>query len=249
MHHPLTLRTLSIALAFLSVVAITHASAEPVPSPHPAPNPAPDVPVAKPAETNDPAFHAVLQAAARDYAGWSRADDSLHFAPTLCRAPMPVEYPPAPVRMSASEHADSHGRKLYFLYANNSFYYPQQLSKGPAPVGLSIVKQSWEAVEATPPALPVPGSLDSLAKQDPRGRRYLDFINKDGTFYHTGEQKELFVMHHLDPATPNTDDGWIYGTLSPDGQTVTSSGRVASCMGCHTSAPHGRLFGLPKPSL
>jgi hypothetical protein len=39
--------------------------------------------------------------------------------------------------------------------------------------------------------------------------------------------------------------GWVYGTVAPDG-TVTSAGRVASCMGCHTpSAKHERLFGLP----
>ncbi|MBA3541386.1 MAG: hypothetical protein H0T79_17370 [Deltaproteobacteria bacterium] len=41
-----------------------------------------------------------------------------------------------------------------------------------------------------------------------------------------------------------TDAGWIYGTIV--GGEVTSAGRVASCMGCHESASHERLFGL-KP--
>jgi hypothetical protein len=52
-------------------------------------------------------------------------------------------------------------------------------------------------------------------------------------------------MFRLDPATPETDEGWVYATVSPQGQ-VTSAGRVASCMGCHeTSATHERLFGVP----
>ena len=29
------------------------------------------------------------------------------------------------------------------------------------------------------------------------------------------------------------------------GKRVTSVGRVDNCMSCHTTAPHGRLFGLP----
>lgn len=56
----------------------------------------------------------------------------------------------------------------------------------------------------------------------------------------------LFIMAKLDSKTKGTDDGWIYGTVTADGKTVTSSGRVETCMSCHTSAPHGRLFGV-KP--
>ena len=53
-------------------------------------------------------------------------------------------------------------------------------------------------------------------------------------------------MFKLDPATPETDEGWVYATVSPAGQ-VTSAGRVASCMGCHeTSATHERLYGVPR---
>lgn len=51
-------------------------------------------------------------------------------------------------------------------------------------------------------------------------------------------------MMKLDPATPNTDDGWVYATLTPDGKAVTASGRIASCTECHTKAPHERLFGM-----
>lgn len=55
----------------------------------------------------------------------------------------------------------------------------------------------------------------------------------------------LFIMTKVDPATKGTDNGWIYGTVTADGKTVTSGGRVQSCMGCHTgSTTHDRMFGL-----
>ena len=58
-----------------------------------------------------------------------------------------------------------------------------------------------------------------------------------------GERKDLFVMVKTGPK-PGSDEGWIYGTIATDG-TVTSAGRVASCMGCHDrDAKHERLFGL-----
>ena len=70
------------------------------------------------------------------------------------------------------------------------------------------------------------------------------YAQKDGKLYKAGAPAGLFVMHKLDPSTANTDQGWVYGTVAPDGQTVTSAGRVGSCMGCHQQAPNGRLFGI-----
>jgi hypothetical protein len=43
---------------------------------------------------------------------------------------------------------------------------------------------------------------------------------------------------------PGTDAGWIYATITPDGKTLTSAGRVQQCMDCHEAAPHDRLFGI-----
>ena len=53
-------------------------------------------------------------------------------------------------------------------------------------------------------------------------------------------------MCSSDLKTPDTDEGWVYGTVSADGKTVTSAGRVQSCMNCHQDAPHDRLFGVAK---
>src|SRR5262249_31112928 len=68
---------------------------------------------------------------------------------------------------------------------------------------------------------------------------------RDGQQFAPGEQRDLFVMVELSGDHTDTDDGWIYGTVSPDGKTVSSCGRVESCMGCHVEARKGRLFGLP----
>jgi hypothetical protein len=59
-------------------------------------------------------------------------------------------------------------------------------------------------------------------------------------------QSDLFIMLKLDPNATNTDDGWVYGTVTPDAKTVTSAGKVASCMKCHVDAKTDRLFGLPN---
>lgn len=56
----------------------------------------------------------------------------------------------------------------------------------------------------------------------------------------------LFIMMKLDPKTPNTDEGWIYGTVLADGKTITTSGKVHSCVVCHTNAKNDRVFGVTE---
>jgi hypothetical protein len=50
-------------------------------------------------------------------------------------------------------------------------------------------------------------------------------------------------MFKVDPPPANSDAGWVYATLTADGQ-VTAAGRVESCMHCHQDAGHERLFGV-----
>ena len=45
------------------------------------------------------------------YGIWGRVDDEMHWAPYDCVLP-----PAASARWSESEHADTHGQKLYTLY-------------------------------------------------------------------------------------------------------------------------------------
>jgi hypothetical protein len=68
-------------------------------------------------------------------------------------------------------------------------------------------------------------------------------VTQEGRIYHAGALAGLYVMVKKAPSTPGTDQGWVYGTITPDG-SVTSAGRVASCMGCHKDAKVDRLFGV-----
>ena len=60
-----------------------------------------------------------------------------------------------------------------------------------------------------------------------------------------GAKQGLYIMLKTSAEAVDSDAGWVYGTLTPDGRTVTSVGRVASCMSCHVDAPKDRIFGLP----
>jgi hypothetical protein len=134
------------------------------------------------------------------YSSYGRVDDVQRLAPTMCKLPTP-----APPRLSASRDPETHGRKLYYLYAKHQEAYRicRELDQ---PVGQVLVKESW-----------VPG------KPLTRG--------------------PLFAMVKTGEA--DSDAGWIYATLTPDGKTVTASGKIASCMECHQSErTRDRLFGV-----
>jgi hypothetical protein len=114
-----------------------------------------------------------------------------------------------------------------------------------------VVKESWvpeEVKDDGTPLEPVRRTVkvrqgDTLVEQEDS---FLPYARKDGHLYHAKEKGPLFVMFKLDPATPGTDEGWVYGTVTADGKTVTGVGKIESCMKCHQDAPHDRLFGLPE---
>jgi len=186
----------------------------------------------------DARHEAAIRAAAAKFTEWGRVDERPNWAPTLCRAPTPADYgAPGHVRMSAAEHAP-HGQKLYYLWASHKDVYLKP--DGALPVGFAIVKQSFAAAPFDP-AHPPPQQRHRLMGPLPP---IATLTTADGKRFTVGERKDLFVMTKVGDV-PGSDDGWIYGTVSPDGK-VTSAGRVASCMACHTGhATHERLFGLP----
>jgi hypothetical protein len=177
-------------------------------------------------------FEDQVRAIADEYISWGRVDDEMRWAPGLCRLPYP-----GVAHQSTSNDSTSHGQKLYSLFAKNWAAYPD----GPQD-GQAVVKQSWkvEQVDTTwMPALSGPTAFDA-------DHFYPYAKGPDGGVFHATEPAGLFIMFRLDPSTPETDEGWVYATVSTDGQ-VTSSGRVANCMGCHeTAATHERLFGVSK---
>jgi hypothetical protein len=197
-----------------------------------------------------------LLAIAQEYEAWPRVSDKAHWAPTLCRVP-----PTSGALVSGSEDDATHGGKLYYLFASDAAAYQSisefiagheegdrtvierngvRLEPGVAPVGLTLVKQSWHAV-------PFDEQRDGPAEVtdasgEPRRRAA---AGADGKLYVTGEQSDLFVMTKMDPSTPDSDNGWVYAVVSHDQTEVRAAGRIASCMKCHVDAPSDRLFGQP----
>jgi len=206
------------------------------------PIPAEDAPA--PAEAAALPWQEDLLAAAQAYRSWRRVTDA-HWAPWQCFLP-----PPSGARRSKSADEGTHGGKLFFLYTEDSNFYGWVLPRGvkspmgtrlsgPAPTGFVIVKESWSPIEvdiADVPRLPVENSFDRTIPAE-----YLIEVPRA---YRTDKLQGLFIMLKKDPGTPGTDEGWVYGTVSADGRTVTSSGRVQACMRCHQNASRDRLFGM-----
>jgi len=180
----------------------------------------------------DPALAAIVRETAVAYAEWGRVDEQPRQAPTDCAAPGgSPDGRASRVRVSAATDGP-HGAKLYYLYANDRDAYLNHR----AGIGFRIVKESFAAVPATATPNAARPSPDYFRAPPP-----IRTVDIDGKTMMTGAATGLFVMAKV--GTPDSDAGWIYGTTAPDG-TVTSAGRVASCIGCHEDAPSDRLFGV-----
>jgi len=214
----------------------------------------------EPRPADAPNFEKELKEAVSKYLTWSRVDDRSRVAPEDCRIPAPPR-----ARTSASTDEQTHGRKLYSVFAKDCYAYAVWWPKQPAAVGQVVVKQSWVPEEVTGDEaagaitaskkgwvlfVPPKGAVPKAARPegtpaDVRDDKFNPYVVRGDKVFKAGKQGDLFVMLKLDPKTPGTDDGWVYGTVSPDGKTVSSSGRVESCMKCHVEAKNDRLFGLP----
>jgi hypothetical protein len=186
-------------------------------------------PAATPAATSgrdvDSPFAKVLKEAVRGYEKFARVTGSARVAPTDCRMPAP----PARVSTAGKEH----GGKLYLLYARFADGLEYVKPNEPARVGQTLVKEAWQRVA---------GEQQVASEASRRYMAPLEVTEGDKR-WHGGDAAGLFVMHKLEPGTPDTDGGWIYGTIDKNG-IVTAAGRVASCMRCHENATEDRRFGL-----
>jgi hypothetical protein len=181
----------------------------------------------------DRSLAAAFREVASQYRAWGRVDDEVRFAPWLCRIPLRS-------RVRVSSATAEHGRKVYFLYASDRRTYVDLENVRPRR-GFTIVKESFHAAEVARPAQPTMGFEVETA---PHGDPYR--LLQDGErFVGPGDPSGLYIMKYVGRRA-GTDAGWVYGTLDAEGE-VTAAGRVASCMGCHRDAPHGRLFGRDQP--
>lgn len=177
---------------------------------------------------------------AKKYEQFGRVDDEFRWAPFLCRMPNPGK-----VAFSGSGDKDTHGRKLYSLFASDRDAYFLLGSKKVAPVGQVIVKESWVPEETSGPPAKEFESRDLKAKDklgDDLHDHFSPYVQKDGKWYKASKKAGLFVMMKYDPKTEGTDEGWVYGTVSADLKQVTAIGKVASCMECHVKAKYDRQF-------
>lgn len=184
-------------------------------------------------KNDDSAQRAKLLEIAANYRKYEQVDGRMRMAPVLCAPALP---PRPEHRLSRSDDESTHGKKLYTIFAAKvdsirRTYTGETLLPGkPQPLtDQVIVKESWLAEELKK------GEGENLSP-----------IGPDGKLYKVGAKGPLFVMYQTDPKDPNSDEGWVYGTLTPDGKKITGIGRLENCMSCHQKAPHGRLFGLPR---
>jgi len=173
----------------------------------------------------DPRFEEILRRAVVGYEKFHRVTGEPRVPPTMCHMPGPFIY--------TSEASREHGGKLYLLYARHADGTKYIEEGQPAKIGQTLIKESWQRIKGEPQG------RTEAHKRYPGG-----LTMKDGDYdYHAGDSIGLFVMHKLDPKTPGTDQGWIYGTIDKHGK-VTGAGRMASCIKCHEDADFDRRFGL-----
>jgi hypothetical protein len=180
-------------------------------------------------------FHERLLKAAREYRSFGLIDNEMNWAPAPCAAP---NEPPA-ATFSNSGDADSHGSKLYFLFASDADSYLYAKKKD-SPAGQTIVKESWHA-------LPIDKLEGNPYADHASGHQVRRYTSRGDKFYQAGDQRELFIMFKTGPDTHGTDQGWVYGVVSADAKKVVAAGRLNNCMSCHVDAGVDRLFGPKSP--
>ena len=196
-------------------------------------------------------FASRLLEVASEYKQFGRVDQKMRWSPTLCTVP---PQPPKNLgSMSASESLETHGKKLYYLYARKPWQYQSNVwgfgaDSGPirAPLGQVLVKEAWHPVkvDGSRTVQPKLDGADRVSDSAPKvSKRPYAVSGKQR--YQAGKKKGLYIMFKTLETTPGTDRGWVYGTVSADGKKVTSVGMVQNCMECHHDAPHDRQIGLP----
>ncbi|MGH7131370.1 MAG: hypothetical protein ACREJO_05435 [Phycisphaerales bacterium] len=120
---------------------------------------------------------------------------------------------------------------------------PQQFKPLPGESLASLPVPSTKPPEA--PAIIRVADITAYDTVTPDGR---DIAFERGSRLVTGKPYARFIMIQYAQERAGTDEGWVYASVSPSGD-IFQSGCVASCMHCHTDAPHGRLFGLHSRGL
>lgn len=216
-----------LACSLVAALAACSRTPEPDASPKLAPAPPPSAPAGPPQPFGDAEIRARLREIASRYKNYQRVEGHPSWAPVDCISPLS-----APPWMSASKEASTHGRKLYYTFTDDASAYANLRNRTGVtnPIGRVVVKESRAPVRAAD------------------GARDADTRTMDGIRYQAGIALGLFIMFKVDPTTPGTDAGWVYGSISADGREVLSAGNLEACTRCHKLAQNDRLFG-PEPGV
>src|SRR5262249_4525010 len=87
-------------------------------------------------------FDTLVLEVAQNYESYGRIDPHFGWAPVYCRLPSA----PRP-SFSTSPDAETHGQKLYLLFAKEPWAYTEP--GGSSPVGQVVVKEAWVPEEVT----------------------------------------------------------------------------------------------------
>lgn len=238
--------TASVVVAALAA-ACSHADLRGGPGPLPSSASGGAAPALGPAAGElDARFVADVQQAFAEYKAWGRVDDEMRWAPFLCRMPQPGR-----PTMSAAEGEGGHARKLYSLFARDHEAYvslgnPDAPRTRPSSPQI-VAKESYlPELVASPGKEQDPNAGSALSSAGPEGDHFHPYARgEDGQVYRASTLVGVYFVIEKPGELLGTDDGFVYGTVTPAGE-VTSAGRVASCMGCHAQAKHGKLFGSPR---
>jgi hypothetical protein len=199
----------------------------------------------KPAANLAPATQSTLRppsneeilAIAQEYTKWGRVDELPGYAPLDCRAPTE-----ASSQVRQSKAAQEHGQKLYYLFAKKKDDYLNLAVSKIDHAGQIVVKESWTSKEIKESE--IPRRTYNMDAGPPPPIKYT--VPKDGVALEVDQPAPLFIVMYVGTNVKDSDDGWWYATVSADKKTVTSSGVIASCQGCHVKAKYHRLFGLQE---
>lgn len=194
-----------------------------------------------------------LEAIARTYGSWSRADSSVRVAPERCQSDG------GDTRWSAGEDGVAHGRKLFYVYPKDLEAY-SEAGAALQPAGQVIVKETFSAREVPEEEARRSGGLVPLTKSAGEGESGAGGVPRDvhwivnparlarrsGKLYAPDTPTGLYIMVKGNPADAGTDGGWLYAVTSMDGRVVHANGRLESCVACHVRAPRDRMFGLSR---
>ena len=177
-------------------------------------------------------FDRTLKDIAQTYRDFERVSSVPRVSRIDCDRPYQSILSPTPMK-SAAPAGTPHGTKYYFVFAK----FPDRYAPLAAyqDVGQILVKEAW-------PSREVADGTTTHPRVAPHTEQ--NSVNGELPGHASAGRPELFILLKLDPDTPGTDEGWVYATVAPTGPSVTSAGRVGTCMECHQQAPNDRVFGL-----